>query len=235
MIHRWSPRRVRTATAAVLLLTLAAPPQASAQVGPEDLEETRRTLAEDVLPVVGGVYESTACHYVGGSIVFHPPGLGDTGLVGCGDPWCHPWLVVSLMCFQLERLTDPDPRYSGICVVYQTVTPETVEIPYQDAVGPLEMRCIDPLMHNSVYGGFCSFLVQVFCVQNEPLHSCVVYSTAVGCSNVGTGRCVQAVQTFCLGRYYPADGTDSFPAVCILWVEALRMCVTVSDGSMPEQ
>ena len=216
---------------AVLLLTLAVAALASAQVGPKDLEEARETVA-GYLSIVDDAYEATACHYFGGSIIFRPPGAGDAGLAGCDDPWCNAWAIASVMCFERERILNPDPQHSGICVVYQTVTPESVVVPFQDAMGPVRLRCLDPLMHNSVYGGTCAYVVQVSCMQEEDgflVRFCAVYSTTVGCSDVMTGECTQDIQTFCIGYYYPIDDSPRVRMVCVLWVEAINGCASVSD------
>ena len=225
----------RGALPILLVLAVALPSTAGAVVGPKDLEDARQLLVNDVLPVVGVVYDATACQYVGGSIVFYPPGLGQSGLVSCDDPWCHPWLLVSVMCLDLDRFTHPDPEYSGLCVVYQTVTPETVDVPYQSAISPLTLRCLDPLQHNSVYGGWCGFAAQVDCLDDASMRECLVYSTAIGCAQPSSGECQSDLQTFCLGYYYPTDGSQRSRAVCIVWLAPLHQCVTVSDGSTVEE
>jgi hypothetical protein len=223
--------RARLIVLAALILTLAAPPARAP--GPGDLEDTRRFIADDLLPTTLAVWEATACHYVGGSVIFHPPGLGDSGLVGCSDPWCHPWQIVSVMCIDYDRFVHPDPEYSDFCVVSQNVAPSPVKIPFQDAVSPIRTQCVDPLMRNSVYAGFCGFVVQAYCFEDATSRECAVYSSMVGCADASSGECTQPVQAICLGWYAPMDNTPPFRAVCLLWVDALKLCVTTSDGSMP--
>ena len=233
-ILRASRRALLAAGVLACLPMGAAPAHALPGIGVDDLPDdididSIQAFLADVASTVDPFYEATACRYVGGSVLFAPPGLSDSGLMACKDPWCHEEAVVSTMCFDRERLTNPDPRWSGLCVVYQNVAPDPIVIPDQSAVSPLETQCFDPLMHNSVYGGFCRSAAQVFCAEAEGGFYCDVYLSASGCVGLSSGTCTQEVQAFCAGYWHPSDGTPPVPATCILWVASATMCMTIEN------
>lgn len=217
--------RITRATCLALLGLLVAPAfaaPAQAQPGPQDLEPIRKLVVDTVMPLTDAVYDATACAYVGGFWTFKPPVVSEATGAGCDNPWCRG--PVSFWCFQPDKLTQPE---YAMCVTYQTVTPEHVVIPYQDAVSPLWLRCVNVLYHLSHVGGVCREVVELLCLRQTDYEPCYAYSSALGCVTVQSGPCTQAVQVACWGYVY-SGGKPQYPAFCAVWIASQKYCLATT-------
>lgn len=207
---------------AIALLVIAAAPAAEGQVDREKLlgpaveayKDGVSAANETASEVVHGA-SAQACRatkaYLSGGVVTGAP---------CGGLSCDPGTVVGIYC--VDWTSFPHVRF---CEVWLPGAPIII-VPFQSAVGPIDLRCINALENSGLSSGDCNSgaPVEIECdnsnQETDPLYFCLVWLDAAGCINPAPRACTNVVQTFC---WPPGRSTDD--PHCFVWESVHGTCI----------